>query len=269
MTYAIITRAEWEALPPRRAFAWLGPRCGLTLHWEGSANGLGDYSPDDAFQIVRDIQIAHQHHPTEDYSDIAYSFLISRHGQIFEGRGWDMRPGSNGTSEANQASLGVCYLGGPPDELTAAAIGAYAWLYDQHRARGGRSAVYTHSHWVATACPGPDLSQLAEALAAGTLAPAAQLPPPEPPPAKDDDDMAKAHQAQTPDGTVWLVNPPFKMALRNDSLRIAYMELGYLAAGDPVQVHPWTLDDLAEIRQGTIVRLEQAAEHELAEEPKA
>jgi hypothetical protein len=84
----------------------------------------------------------------EGYSDIAYNFLVAPNGTVFEGRGWGHQSGAQGPG--NPSSIAFCYLGGPTTPLTVAARESFAWL--NARVPG---AVHPHSHWLATACPGP------------------------------------------------------------------------------------------------------------------
>lgn len=59
----------------------------------------------------------------------------------------------------------------------------------------------------------------------------------------DENTMAAGRQMKDVEtGTVWLVNPPFKMAMHSDDLRRAYVDLK-LIVGDIVDVHNWNLDE--------------------------
>lgn len=55
-----------------------------------------------------------------------------------------------------------------------------------------------------------------------------------------------AYQAEDPDGTVWIVNPPFKKPMRSDALRNDYVLRGWLKPGIE-KVHAWTLDELINV----------------------
>lgn len=56
-----------------------------------------------------------------------------------------------------------------------------------------------------------------------------------------------AYVVQDPDGTMWVVNPPFKLALTDDKLRLDYIARGWLPA-EWSKVHAWTLGQLVEVK---------------------
>jgi len=165
----IITRDQWGAAAPTGPLdAWPGGQpTSWTLHYEGV-----DIDPDlpDYADRVRSIQGFHQRN---GYYDIAYNWLISGTGLIYEGRGWDLR--SAAQSNGNRTSMAVCYLGGPNTPLTDAAKAAINWLIGQRP-----MDVLPHRHWIATACPGEQVSLWLDAGRpdAGGIPPAPPAPLP-------------------------------------------------------------------------------------------
>jgi hypothetical protein len=159
---AIIPRADWGALPPKKPLTPYKYVVGGVQHWVGGYVDptLGDYSA-----TVRAIQ-ASQMAPTTQGGqviDIEYNFLVAPNGQIFEGRGWAHQNAACGATYWNQHGLAVCYLGGTDGHsttpLTALGRSALDWLWAEATVR---FAVFTdirpHSAVFNTFCPGHELT---------------------------------------------------------------------------------------------------------------
>lgn len=146
----IITRSQWGARPPKSVSRLAADPPGFVLHWEGTKVGTLDHAK--CADMVRGIQ---QFHMTSDQiakgggADIAYNFLACQHGYVFEGRGWGVRSGANGTNDANAHNYAVCCLAGPSDPFPE----------DQKRAVKELTTGYVvrpHSFFFGTDCPGTD-----------------------------------------------------------------------------------------------------------------
>jgi len=149
-----ITRAGWGARPPKSNGNAIGPRpLGVAVHYsEGNLGSSPDSLCDDK---VRGIQRYHM--DTKGWADIAYSFLVCPHGNIFEGRGTGRGSAANGTTAANLDYYAVCALGGPkdtPSVLMLAGIGVAIGLC---RNAGAALKVLGHRDLFPTACPGTAL----------------------------------------------------------------------------------------------------------------
>lgn len=108
---------------------------------------------------VRGIQRYHQEH--NGWCDIAYNWLVCRHGGAFEGRGWGRRSAAQGTNPGNAAYHAVCFLGadkeGRDDVLPAGRL-ALAAVIAEGRARYPQAwEVRPHSDFRSTACCGNEL----------------------------------------------------------------------------------------------------------------
>lgn len=159
MSIPIVSRADWGARDPVRPLTPYGPDgLGLTLHWEGPA--LGAYDPGQASAILRAIQLSHQNNTSENYADIAYNWVIDRLGTVYEARGF-ARSGANGGTLANSSDYAVCFMmgnGDPfPDVCKQSLIQLRTWLMGL----GVSAVVHAHRDWVATACPGEDITAFA------------------------------------------------------------------------------------------------------------
>ena len=146
-----ITRAQWGARPPTSNGNTIGLHpLGVAVHY--SAANLGS-SPDALCDDkVRGIQNYHIDH--NGWADIAYSFLVCPHGNVFEGRGTGRGSAANGTTQANLDYYAVCALGGPkdtPSMLMLASIGDAIGLC---RKAGAGAKVIGHRDLFPTACPG-------------------------------------------------------------------------------------------------------------------
>ncbi|MDT0306472.1 peptidoglycan-binding protein [Streptomyces sp. DSM 44917] len=158
----LITRTQWGAAPSQGVSRDFVPQ-GVTFHYEGNAGTIDPPDHDSCAGRVRGIQRAHLNHPTEDYNDIAYSFLICMHGVLFEGRGLGVRSGANGTAKANRAFYSVCFLAGTrtPVWPEMAAAGRATIHYLRHHGAGAQ--VNGHRDHVSTACPGRALANWLQA----------------------------------------------------------------------------------------------------------
>ena len=81
----IVLRDEWGALAPTRTPKTPTKHKAITLHWAGRKPSIRDDNSD----FVRAVQSWHM--GNNKWSDIAYSFIVTRDGRIYEGRGlhWD------------------------------------------------------------------------------------------------------------------------------------------------------------------------------------
>ncbi len=129
--------------------------------------------------------IQNYHMDTQGWADIAYNFLVCPHGYVFEGRGVGKRSAANGDTPSNSASYAICYLSGEGDAFTdeaKTAINEVALLLVPAGPLWKR-----HRDWVATACPGNEISSW---VAAGHPAPAVPAPPVPAPPKPEEAPMA-------------------------------------------------------------------------------
>lgn len=118
---------------------------------------MGDFPHSACAGKVRSIQ--NYHMDTKGWADIAYSFLVCPHGDVFEGRGWGVRTAANGTAKGNDWYHAVCYLGGTGDPFTAEAQRAIVWLVNEGRRIYGGQEVRAHAYFRPTECPGETIRQ--------------------------------------------------------------------------------------------------------------
>ncbi|GAA2154084.1 hypothetical protein GCM10009760_52630 [Kitasatospora kazusensis] len=133
---------------------------GVKVHYEGtfvSPALAGDHSL--CVQEVKDIRASHLANKTENYSDIAYSYLACVHGYLFEGRGIGKRTAANGDQPLNRAHYAVCGLIGSEGltEPTDALLGAIRDGIDLLQQHGAGPEILGHCDGYATECPGGPL----------------------------------------------------------------------------------------------------------------
>lgn len=187
----IVGRTEWGARPPRSAAPPIRPS-GITIHWEGPP--MGSYGHYGCKGKVREIQRFHM--DNRGWSDVAYTALVCRHGDVFVGRGPNRRTAANGSNAGNTAHLAVCVLMGQGDTLAAAALAGVRDAIEWLRREGAGHEVRPHSYWRPTACPGDELRH---AIAAGVLEPVPYENPYHP----EADDMRLIHPKTGPDSDAW------------------------------------------------------------------
>jgi len=146
---AYISRSEWGARAPKsRLVRWpAGQPTSWTLHYEGKDVPTNrDRAYYDAH--IRAIQRWQMDVSSEGYWDIAYNFIVSPIGDIYEGRGWSFKSGAQ--RDGNSSSVAAMYMGGLRTNFTDLAQNATKWLIAQKP-----MDVHPHSFWVKTPCPGP------------------------------------------------------------------------------------------------------------------
>ncbi|MFK7740994.1 MAG: peptidoglycan recognition family protein [Planctomycetota bacterium] len=121
-----------------------------------------------ATQIAR---IQHEHMRGRGYGDIGYHFLIDPSGRIWEGRKLQWQ-GAHASGSNNVGNVGICLLGnfvrdGGGQKPTPGQIDAMQdlveGLMDRYRLAG--DALFCHSDFKATACPGPRMRPIVRQLA--------------------------------------------------------------------------------------------------------
>lgn len=173
----IIPRAEWGARAPKeRSFRTWSQVTDFTPHYSGASEN----------QTPRSIQAYHM--DTRGWSDIGYNFLINKRGEIFEGRGF-LVVGAH-VANHNTPTMGVCFIGDTPDDLTPAAKLAGIWLRAEcdrrkrlalgSRARSLLVKVHGDYSGASTDCPG---SAIRAWTRAGMPVPTGTTPTPPAPPA--------------------------------------------------------------------------------------
>ena len=133
---------------------------GCKIHYLGSS--FVALTHQDCVAEVKRVRVAHLNHPTENYSDIAYSEAVCRHGVRFECRGYGKRTGANGTQELNKGHYAIlCLLGNKGDmKPTAEMIAGVRDAVRSYRLNGAGKEIKGHRDGHATACPGDALYAL-------------------------------------------------------------------------------------------------------------
>jgi hypothetical protein len=149
-----IARAQWGARLPKSNGNAIGAHpLGVAVHYsEGNLGGSPDSLCDDK---VRGIQ--NYHMDAKGWADIAYSFLVCPHGNIFEGRGTGKGSAANGTTQANLDYYAVCALGGPKDTPSVLMLASIGDAIGLCRNAGAGAKVIGHRDLFPTACPGTAL----------------------------------------------------------------------------------------------------------------
>jgi len=149
-----ISRAQWGARAPKSTGNAIGAHpLGVAVHYsEGNLGSSPDSLCDDK---VRGIQRYHM--DTKGWADIAYTFLVCPHGNIFEGRGTGKGSAANGTTRANLDYYAVCALGGPKDTPSVLMLAGIGDAIGLCRKAGAALKVIGHRDLFPTACPGTAL----------------------------------------------------------------------------------------------------------------
>ena len=157
----IISRNEWDAAPSKGPLdRWtVGTPNGWVVHWAGVPIPTKNHT-----RCADDVRGDQRYHQNGEFLDVAYSFLVCQHGDIYEGRGFDYRSAAQG-SGGNGRYLAVQYHGGPGTPFTPEGRRAIRWLIRIAGPVGARDRVITHRAvpGVRTACPGDDIARWVDA----------------------------------------------------------------------------------------------------------
>lgn len=147
---------------------------GVKVHYVGSP--ISNPSHDGCVADVKAIRREHLANTAENYSDIAYNYLVCQHGYVFEGRGKRKRTGANGNQDLNRAHYAVCGLLGTSGdtEPSAEMVEGIKWAIAQLRSAGAGDEIKGHRDGYATSCPGGPLYALVQS---GSLEPGGSAPP--------------------------------------------------------------------------------------------
>lgn len=150
-----VTRAQWGARNPR-AINGLSRVDTLVFHYSAAD---ADEQSDHKRCAARVKGIQNYHMDTKGWQDIAYNFLICKHGYVFEGRGWSARSAATGND--NNHTLACCFLGDDTknrDDVTAAGRKAmvelakvFVRVFPYGRQFKG------HRDFMGTECPGDEI----------------------------------------------------------------------------------------------------------------
>jgi hypothetical protein len=166
---AVEPRSSWRPMPPngRNLDRMQRPRR-VTIHH--SAVYIRDTRPRAAATQIGKIQ--RDHMLGREYGDIGYHFLIDPSGRIWEGR--ELRyQGAHASGNNNIGNIGICLLGnfmrqhkdgqGP----TNAQVQSMEQLVVQmmRHYRFGGDALFCHSDFKNTACPGPRMQPIVKQFA--------------------------------------------------------------------------------------------------------
>ena len=166
---AIEPRNSWQPLAPNRSNLdrMQQPRR-ITIHH--SAMYFRDTRPRAAAAQIGKIQ--REHMQNRDYGDIGYHFLIDPSGRIWEGR--ELRyQGAHASGSNNIGNIGICLLGnfmrqqqdgqGPTNAQVQSMEQLVMQMMRQYRFGG--DALFCHSDFKNTACPGPRMQPIVKQLA--------------------------------------------------------------------------------------------------------
>lgn len=160
----IASRSDIGLRAPTKTSAISSYKNGWYVHWVGAPVSATTRTAEMA--LLRGIQ--NYHIATKGWRDIAYSFAIGQSGTVYELRGWETAGGhTSGTNPLtglnnNFNGLGVCFLIGPGQLPSQAALDSMAELVDTGLAHGVPKIIKPHSFVSSTGtqCPGPDLTTI-------------------------------------------------------------------------------------------------------------
>lgn len=160
----LVTRKEWGARRPKETTA-LRPDAVryLVVHYSASDADERALHKNCAAR-VRGMQTYHM--DVKGWNDIAYNWVVCKHGYIFRGRGWAIR--SAATGKANGFTVAVCFLGNDTPKRSDPGSKGFAAIKEVWRfvVRNGPKVAGARGHrdFMSTACPGDELYDFAHSL---------------------------------------------------------------------------------------------------------
>lgn len=162
----LVTRKAWGARPPRGT-TLLRPEAirFLVVHYSASnADEQADHR--NCAGRVRGIQRFHMDDPDRLWNDVAYNWLVCKHGFVYRGRG--LRARSAATGDANDFTVAVCFLGddtaGRADVTPEAQQAIRSVLGFVKANAPNLEGVRGHRDFMQTSCPGDELYAFARSL---------------------------------------------------------------------------------------------------------
>ncbi|XP_071507724.1 peptidoglycan-recognition protein SC2-like [Diadema antillarum] len=158
----IISREDWGARSPV-AYSWLSTptRYALVHHTAGSQC----YTQTSCESAVRGIQDYHM--DSNGWWDIGYNFLIGGDGNVYEGRGWDIKGAHAGSY--NSYSIGISLMGtftntSPSTTMMNTLYSLLDCLESNNKILSCYT-LYGHRQASSTECPGEQLYDLIQSHA--------------------------------------------------------------------------------------------------------
>jgi hypothetical protein len=161
-----VSRAAWGASAPRsRPVTLLASAVDtIVFHYTAAFADSRDNHADCAAR-VKGVQRFHQ--VSRGWNDIAYNYLVCKHGYIFEGRGIETKSAATGAD--NSHTLAVCFLGADSkdrDDLTnlgrEALVNITRWLRQR---RPAAKLAKGHRDFMPTSCPGDEIQAFIKSAA--------------------------------------------------------------------------------------------------------
>jgi hypothetical protein len=153
-----VSRSGWGAKAPlSRPTVLLASRVDTIVYHYTAANADEQAEHRNCAQRVRGVQTFHQN--VRGWNDIAYNYLVCKHGYIYEGRGIENKSAATGVH--NGHTLAVCFLGDDTldrDDVTIAGRQALVEISRWIRQRRPAISKYAgHRDFMSTSCPGNEL----------------------------------------------------------------------------------------------------------------
>jgi hypothetical protein len=158
MPVTLVSREGWNARDPKNLTPLVkGAQKGTAVHYTGMDS---DEQSDHRNCAGRVRNIQNYHMDSRGWADIAYSYVVCKHGSVFVARGVGIRTAAQGTTEGNDAYHAICFLGDDTanrDDVTDAGRAALSVAIWKCNNWTGVLDIEPHSHFHATECPGDQL----------------------------------------------------------------------------------------------------------------
>lgn len=170
MSLTFTPRSTWGAGSNGRADRGalnLSGLVGITVHWPGGGSGLTRLS---TAQVAAQLRTWQAQHRRQQWGDIGYNFLGDGSGNVWEGCGL-YRGAHTGVMRGNVTTVGYQMITGTDEGPTAKQVAAFLnFRAELLKINPRATAIYCHSDWTSTSCPGDPIRDL---IRRGALASAA------------------------------------------------------------------------------------------------
>ena len=167
----LVTRSAWGARPPVRVTKLPTAQLDTIVFHYTAADADEQADHNNCARRVKGVQNFHM--DARGWNDIAYNYLVCKHGYVFEGRGFGVY--SAATGKDNNHTIAVCFLGDDTrnrDDVTMAGRVALQDAANMIVIRANKTLRFKgHRDFSATTCPGDEIYAFIKALTSRPVSP--------------------------------------------------------------------------------------------------
>ncbi len=147
-------RSSWSDRTPLGELHWDYGKRYVVVHWTAGPSAADQEQWGTPALLVG---MEHFHMDRKGGWAIFYNFVVDQEGEVWEGRGWNMRGGAQGVTESDRQDISIAAILAPGEVPSAAMLNALEAFHAVASDRGWDQGKKGHMDFKPKACPGPDL----------------------------------------------------------------------------------------------------------------